>query len=296
MPRVSIGMPVFNGEAYLELALQSLLRQTFDDFELLISDNASTDRTSDICQDYASHDRRIRYERAPENLGAAGNYNRVFERSCGEFFKWAAHDDLCAPTYLERCLDTLDRAPSGVVLSYPKTAVIDADGTVLPWNDEDLDLRQLRPWDRLRQLLRNKCLSNPIFGVIRSAALRKTRLIGGFIASDYVTLAELSLLGQFWEIPDRLFYRRVHPGDSFQGKTAQAMAEWFDATNRGRATFPRGRVLVECLRSVARAPFNAADKIECLQIVLSELLVSRMQWRSIAGELRRAAPWRTRGR
>lgn len=299
MPRVSIGLPVYNGESYLELALQSLLGQTFDDFEILISDNASSDRTADICQEYAGRDGRIRYERAAENLGAARNYNRVFEMSSGEYFKWAAHDDLCAPTYLERCVETLDRAPSGVVLSYPNLLVIDANGTVVPWEDDDLDLRQKRPYDRLHQVLRNAVMCSPIFGLIRSSALRRTRLIGAYNGSDHVTLAELALLGEFWEIPEQLFYRRRHPGDSVTGKldTPQVIAEWFDPKNRDRLLLsPRGRLFVEHLRAVARARIPVVEQMRCFRLVLSELFVKNRRWRVIGGELKRSLGWQARAR
>src|SRR5687767_9303189 len=119
-PRVSIGLPVFNGESHLALALDSVLAQTFGDFELVISDNGSTDSTRQICEDYAKRDARIRYLRSDENRGAAWNYNRVFERSRGAFFKWMAHDDLIAPQYLERCVEALDRAPATTVLAFPR--------------------------------------------------------------------------------------------------------------------------------------------------------------------------------
>ena len=94
VPLVSIGMPVFNGEDYVEAALDSILTQTFTNFELIISDNASTDRTEEICNDFADSDDRIRYYRQEKNLGAAANFNRVFELSSGKYFKWAAHDAL----------------------------------------------------------------------------------------------------------------------------------------------------------------------------------------------------------
>ena len=99
-PRVSIGLPVYNGENFLEFALDSILGQTFQDFELIISDNASTDATESICRRYAAKDSRIRYYRNPNNQGAAQNYNRVFALARGEYFKWAAHDDVCKPNYL----------------------------------------------------------------------------------------------------------------------------------------------------------------------------------------------------
>src|SRR5436190_12174806 len=94
-PIVSIGLPVFNGERYLRQALDSLLGQDFQDFELIISDNASTDRTAEICRAYVAKDRRIRYYRNESNIGSAPNYRRVFELARGEFFKWCSHDDVC---------------------------------------------------------------------------------------------------------------------------------------------------------------------------------------------------------
>ena len=104
-PKVSIGIAVFNGENFLESALRSILAQTFEDFELIISDNASTDRTADICEQYASQDGRVLYLRQPANLGAQPNYNLLVGQARGRYFKWAAHDDMLAPTFLERCVE-----------------------------------------------------------------------------------------------------------------------------------------------------------------------------------------------
>src|ERR1700690_2651657 len=104
-PRVSIGLPVYNGEKYLAAAIDSLLAQTYADFELIISDNASTDRTAKICQEYAELDRRIRYYRQPKNCGIAGNFTRTLELARGEFFQWHAHDDICGPTLLARSVE-----------------------------------------------------------------------------------------------------------------------------------------------------------------------------------------------
>ena len=101
-PRVSIGLPVYNGANWLPETIDSILGQTYSNFELVISDNASTDTTQEVCEGYALRDARVRYERLPENLGAAFNYNRVFERSVAPYFKWAGHDDLLDPAYLVR--------------------------------------------------------------------------------------------------------------------------------------------------------------------------------------------------
>nr|MDJ0569288.1 glycosyltransferase family 2 protein [Pleurocapsa sp. MO_192.B19] len=123
-PLVSIGMPVYNGERYLENALNSILAQTFRDFELIISDNGSTDKTEEICRQYANVDRRIRYFRNEQNLGAGWNFDRVAQLATGKYFKWACHDDLCALEFLQRCIEILEQAPN-IVLAYPKTLIID---------------------------------------------------------------------------------------------------------------------------------------------------------------------------
>lgn len=124
MIRVSIGMPVYNGENFIEAALRSILAQTCREFELVVSDNASTDRTEDICRAYASLYPRIRYYRGDHNIGPARNANRTFLLSSGPYFKLAAHDDVLAPDFIEKCAGVLDRDP-GVVLAYPLTMWID---------------------------------------------------------------------------------------------------------------------------------------------------------------------------
>src|SRR5262245_31427219 len=115
IPRVSLGLPVYNGEGFLRQALDSILAQTFEDFELIISDNSSTDSTPAICHDYKAADARIRYLRNESNRGVAWNHNRVFALSTGEYFKWCAADDLIAPEYLSACLGRLEAEPDAVL-------------------------------------------------------------------------------------------------------------------------------------------------------------------------------------
>ena len=110
-PRLSIGLPVFNGERHLKEAVDSLLSQTFSDFELIICDNASTDRTPEICQAYASKDDRIRYYRNSENIGAVQNWYRTFELSSGAYFAGAAHDDVYHPEFMNKCIAIMDENP-----------------------------------------------------------------------------------------------------------------------------------------------------------------------------------------
>lgn len=215
--RVSIGLPVFNGENYIRDAIDALLDQTFTDFELIISDNASTDRTREHCLAYAAADRRIRYVRNDRNIGGSANYGRVFALSSGEYFQWAAHDDVCRPEFLARCVEALQRDPS-VVLAYPRTRTIDAAGTPgKKWEPRPglaspvLHQRfreALRPPDGLGSLFRTPTF--PLSGLIRSSVLARTLLFGRSPFPDLPLLAELCLYGPFHEVPEFLFFCREH--------------------------------------------------------------------------------------
>ena len=129
-PVMSVGLPVYNGERYLAETIDSLLEQTFCDFELIICDNASTDRTSEIARAYAANDSRVRYTRNARNVGVAANYQRALELSHGKYFRWAAATIYPLLELLATCIAILDRDPS-VVLAYPKTTLIDAEGRVI---------------------------------------------------------------------------------------------------------------------------------------------------------------------
>ena len=211
-PRLSIGLPVFNGEKYLKEAINSILGQTYSDFEFVISDNASTDRTQQICQEYAAKDLRIRYYRNEKNVGAPKNFNRVFELSSGEYFKWAAYDDVYAPEFLQKCVNVLDD-DSSVVLCHSKTSRIDENGLLLG-NYDNRTLERISSWkphERFGDLItmRNTCWT--IFGVVRASSFRKTPLHGSYIGADRNLLAEIGLMGRIIEIPEHLFFRRDHP-------------------------------------------------------------------------------------
>ena len=130
-PKISIGLPVYNGANFLRPALDSILQQDYTDFELIISDNASTDETSQICQQYAADDRRIRFIRCESNIGAAGNFRKVFDLARSDYFKWATHDDIHLPGFLSRCVEVLGQSPPSVVLVAPRAELIDGEGKKL---------------------------------------------------------------------------------------------------------------------------------------------------------------------
>jgi glycosyltransferase involved in cell wall biosynthesis len=261
---VGVVVPVFNGECFLEQTLEALLEQTYADFELVIADNASTDRTEQIVRAYAARDARIRYYGSEENKGAAWNFNRGVTLCQGEYFKWSAHDDLCEPTYLERCVSALDAEPRAVLV-YPKTRVIDEAGEVVGDHEDGLALRDRAPHDRIRQLVPALGYANPIYGLIRSSALRRTRLLGSYPSADYVLLAELALLGEFVELPERLFRRRLHPQMSRQAnRSAAAAANWFKPNARNRFRAEAWRLCFEYLAAIAHAPLAPSERLRCL--------------------------------
>lgn len=282
-PRISIGLPVFNGENFLAETLKTLLAQTYEDFEIIISDNASTDSTESICRNFAAQDERIRYYRSSQNLGAAPNFNRVFELANGEYFKWAAADDLVANTFLAHAVQILDENPD-VVLCYSRTVAIDNRGNSLYAYPAKLDADDPFPSKRFYEFV---CVPHPcvsVFGLMRTAMLRQTRLIGKYSGSDRPLLSELSLKGRFYEIPEVLFYYRNHAEQSWGDNASHhAQQAWYDPKRAGKITFPHWRLLGEHLRSIQRAPIALSERIKCY---LYMGWWARLNWKFLANNLR----------
>jgi glycosyltransferase involved in cell wall biosynthesis len=305
-PRVTIGVPVWNGADHLEDCLDSLLAQTYDDIEILISDNASTDRTQEICRAYCERDPRVVYHRHPRNIGASANYNHLVHRARGELFRWAAHDDVCAPAFVEKCVAALDASPSDV-LSVAGTTFIDADGAVLGKHDTPMCWRNAPTASgRLRDLLVGdlvlgdyratlllKCL--PQYGVMRTSALLQTQLMGNYGSSDMVLLVDLALLGGFAEVDEHLFFFRVHEGSSREAnETVEDLAQWYDPSHGDRYPLPWTTVLNGLVRAVLRSSVPPSEKARSLALVARWLLAHR-RWRIIGGELKRRARERWSG-
>jgi glycosyltransferase involved in cell wall biosynthesis len=268
-PRVSIGLIVFNGERFLEETLDSLLVQTYPDFELIISDNASTDRTGEIARAYAAKDGRIRYHRNEKNLGVAGNHNRAFALAQGEYFKWATADDLCLPDHLARCVEVLDRDPT-VVLVYPKTQFVDEACRPLNVHDPGWNLRSDQAHERLRYAILAGHWVNAVLGLIRTRALARTRLMPAYPGGDYRLLGELSLLGKFHEIPEYLFKRRIHAGASSQHAAdgATPNAKWLIRywKGEGRAlSLPCWSLSIDRFRTIVRSRLSFQQKCSLIR-------------------------------
>ncbi len=273
-PRVTIGLPVMNGEKYLALAVDAILCQSYRDFELVIVDNASTDRTQEICDAYARRDPRVRYYRNESNIGAAPNHNRAFELSTTEYFKWSGYDDLISPDFLEKCVAVLDQKPE-VVLCIPETAIIDGDGTLIGYQHYRADLSSPKPQRRFINFVRKTDMGNQTYGVMRASAIRQTSMHGSFPASDLVFLAELTLYGQFHVIPEYLFFRRQHQEQSTAGQltTERARVLWFDTSLEGKIVLPKWQYLLGYVKIVRRAPLTLYQKTRCYGEILHWSLI-----------------------
>ncbi len=296
-PRVSIGLPVYNGEDYLRSAIDAMLAQTFADFELIISDNASTDSTAAICQSYAARDQRIRYYRNETNIGGATNVNRTIELSRGEFFKFAAHDDLCTPDFIERCVDVLDRDPS-VVVCTSKAVLIDQMGQPYQLNEHDVDplfVTRMQadikvktdaeaPAERLSELLNHHHYWYPISGVIRMSALAQTPNISQYAGGDKILLARLVLLGRFYEIPEPLFLLRRHCNQSLNigAKSSQLYSIWFSTANKGKLILPTWKRFGEYFDAIHQAPLSGLQRIQCYSVIFQRVTD---EWKTLVKDL-----------
>ena len=261
-PRVSVGIPVYNGESYLDEAIRSVRAQTLGDLEIVVSDNGSSDASADIAARHAAEDSRIRVVRQPENRGAAWNYNELLRLARAPLFKWMPADDRMAPRHLERCVAALEAAP-GAVLAYPQTELIDAEGRVVGTYADGLALLEREPWRRAAHFVRVINLCNAVLGVFRSDVLRRTRQIQSFAGADAVLLLEIALRGPVLEVPELLFQRRIHAGASHEANRSRADLErWFDPRRARRFRLPvRYELLGGYLRAAREAPLPAGSRL-----------------------------------
>ena len=265
-PRLSIGLPVYNGERYLAESLDALLGQSYEDFELIISDNASTDGTAGICRRYVKQDSRIRYICQPRNIGAAPNHNFVVGQARGELFKWASHDDLYVRDLLKYCVDALDEYPH-VVLAHSWTALIDSSGKVTEAIEYPLATASLRAPERFRSMLYAKA-GDDMYGVIRANVLRRTALAASYHHADRTITTEIALHGPFYQVPDWLYFRRDHPDRAERAcPTVRTRCANLDPRRADRLRHPTVRLYAEYLwgyvAAIRRAPLSPADRQEC---------------------------------
>ncbi len=268
-PKLAIGLPVHNGERFLEVTVRALLDQTYRDFDLIICDNASTDSTADICRHLAESDSRIRVIRHQTNVGATENFNAAFRAASATYFKWAADDDLHHPDHLAVCIAALEQNPNAV-LAYTRAESITADGTVLrpDWGDRP-DLADSSATVRFVAALAppRDPIPLPMFAVIRADALSGSGLLRPMPEFDRALIAELSLHGPFVEVPDVHFGHREH--DDRMGPALSSDSRGAGQMLGGASHLPHWRLLGRHLGSIRRRPATVAA---------GPLVAAVMQW------------------
>ena len=284
-PSVSICLPVYNGENYVREAITSILEQTFEDFELIISDNASTDGTGEICRDAAARDPRVRYYRAEVNRGLAWNHNRAFHLARGRYVAWIGHDDLMGRQYVGRCVEALEK-DAGAVLAFANYIYIDDKGSVIERVDIENPVSSERTSERFRGVLYEyRC--HPISGVMRTEILKQTRLHGGFAESDRTLLAEMGLRGGFKLVPECLYSRREHAQRNYRRyPDLRERTLIFDPAKAGKLFFP---ILLEAMAlfsAIHRAKVPLKERLRCYRFLLRWLWVTnryRLWWYHLRG-------------
>jgi glycosyltransferase involved in cell wall biosynthesis len=267
-PVVSVGIPVYNGENYIAEAVHSVLSQTFGSLELIIQDNASTDRTGEICRQFQSQDSRVRYFRNPRNLGAAPNYNLAYNMARGKYFKWLAHDDRITPTYLEATTKALDERPDAVLCN-TVVRYIDGAGEYIGLYDSGLGRADVpSPAARFASMVLSSHSCVDFFGVLRREAMKRSLLHGSFHGADRAFLAQMALRGSFVQLAEPLVEMREH-GNRYTRKQVRATERlaWHDASLRGRITFPAWRLYSEYVKAVRGEPLSFGDRLRCYNVL-----------------------------
>ena len=277
LPLVSIGLPVYNGENFVAEAIQCVRNQTFSNWELIICDNGSTDHTFDLCRQLAADDNRIRVYQNPRNMGVSFNYNEVFRRSQGKFFKWAAHDDLFAPRFIAKCVEELDE-DQRVVLVFPKLSYVDADGRVLRRQASELSVLGPTVESRAKQFMRLAAHGTDFlwlaYGLFRREVLAQTGAMGLYAGDDQVLLFKIALLGDIKQIDEEMFFRREHGEASTckRGSTVRERAKFAYANDNRRLVLPWCHLLKEHLSCVLKTPISFWSRLECTTAVLRRFL------------------------
>ncbi|MDQ3781458.1 MAG: glycosyltransferase family 2 protein [Actinomycetota bacterium] len=264
-PRLTVGVPVRNGANFIRPALDSLLVQTYRDFAVLVSDNASTDGTVAIVEEYMERHPNIHLQRHPVNIGAHRNYNALVTASTGELFKWMAHDDLIAPTFLAECVARLDADP-GASLAFANSGQIDEEGRVTGDLASSENYVDPSPYRRLRSYVADHTKIPQVFGVMRRSVLEATPLLGSYPKSDTVLMYEMAMRGRFAMVDEPLFLNRDHP--SRQGRLGlRERTAWYHP-DRSSPLLPRWNQLRGFTAATLRVPMPASDKVRCVAFAL----------------------------
>ncbi len=287
-PLVSIGLPVYNGENFIRKAIDSILNQSYKNIELIISDNASSDLTQKICESYSNLDQRINYIRFDENQGAAKNFNNTHDLSKGKYFKWASHDDYLENTYIEKCVEILEKDTEIHLCHSRKNIINRYDEIKTKDNFVQIDLMQPSAYKRFLSFL-NKFRyhqddADVVFGLFRSEILFNTQRIASYHSSDFTLVAEIILQGKIYILQDYLFYRRFHEQMStIANHTKAKRAKWFNTKKRSGnviSYFPFLLWFLEFIKFIRRSNLKFNEKL-LLSLPSMKWLVLRIYFRVV---------------
>jgi len=267
VPLLTVGMPTFNAQQTIRASIDSLLGQSFADFELVISDNASTDGTWAIVEDYMRRDARVRGIRQARNIGANANYSAVFLEARGRYFKWASSNDVCAVDFVRACIECLEADPD-VVLAAPRTCLFDSDVEHCTKYGKDIACMQSSPADRFIHAGSRLALNNVMNGVVRLDALRRTRLIEHYPGADVVLIGHLALLGKIALLDEHLFFRRMDATTATRMMSEAAVLRHHYPSETWRSRLPSWRLALGWLRVAMGAPISAPEKWRAIRWVL----------------------------
>lgn len=264
-PLVTIGVPVYNGEENIQSALDSLLLQTYQNIKIVISDNASVDRTAEICQEYEKRYKKIQYYKNDINYGSVYNFNKLMDLSNGKYFMWASSHDLWDPTLVSKCVSILEKEKD-VVLVYPRTLLIDRNNKPLMITPDEIDTRNMDAFSRYISIISNLSWCNMFCGVIRRDALVKCGRLKEVIGPDHAFLAELSLIGPFAQIKEPLYFRRkTRDNENPEEYKRRTLKDLNPKKNneRNRLSFRTLYTLlcVEHLKIISHSSLSRVDKI-----------------------------------
>lgn len=271
---ITIGLPVYNGQKFLQAAIDSHLSQSYGDFDLVISDNGSTDATEEICRRYAAQDDRISYLRSPVNRGILWNHRRVLE-GLGEatpYFRWAGADDVLEPGLLAAMVDVLRSRPE-VEAVMPATKNIDEAGAIIRSMERTLNLESAVPYERARQILLANYQHVIAYGLLRAPSLRRMRTGPDYIGWDPVFIWELALRGRIFQLEQLALLRRFHPGSISRVKTAREMRKWVEPDARAGMNFPHWTWAYERARALLATSLPSREKLR-----ISLLLLRATSW------------------
>ncbi len=261
--KVIVGLPIYNAQKFIAAAIEAHLAQTFGDFQLVISDNASSDATPDICASYASKDDRVTVLRAPENRGLLWNHRRVMEaiQSPKQYFRWAGGDDIPEPDLFQTMVNILDTRPD-VEAVVPKTKNIDDQGNIIRTLENSLDLQSEDVYERARKVLLANYQHVIAYGLLRASTILSLRTGPNYIGWDPVFIWELALRGKMVQTEDAALRRRFHKGSISRVKTSKELRKWVEPNHKAGVSFPHWKWAYEHFRAYLASPLTMRDRLK----------------------------------